>query len=242
MPTTLIRTVLLYLTIVGAMKIMGKRQIGQMQLSELVTVTILSELASYAILDTDTPIIYSLAPVIVLICIEVTVSFLSVKSRFLSRLFDGNPAYIIYRGKLDRRELLASRLTLAEVISEIRAAGFNSISEIYYMILEPSGKISVIPKIENQPLTPGQVNLSVRESGIDHAIIFDGKVIPEGLDAVGKNSEWLDSRLRKNNVNSLSEVFYFAVNDAGNETLIRVDNTGGKKKKTVRGNRSRTCR
>ena len=240
MPTTLIRTVLLYLTIVGAMKIMGKRQIGQMQLSELVTVTILSELASYAILDTDTPIIYSLAPVIVLICIEVTVSFLSVKSRFLSRLFDGNPAYIIYRGKLDRRELLSSRLTLAEVISEIRAAGFNSISEIYYMILEPSGKISVIPKIENQPLTPGQVNLKLRESGIDHAIIFDGKVIPEGLDAVGKNSVWLDSRLRKNNVNSLSEVFYFALDDSGSETLIRVDDTQDRDGKTARRSRFRS--
>ena len=234
MPTTLIRTVLLYLTIVGAMKIMGKRQIGQMQLSELVTVTILSELASYAILDTDTPIIYSLAPVIILICIEVTVSFLSVKSRFLSRLVDGNPAYIIYRGKLDQRELLASRLTLAEVISEIRAAGFNSISEIYYMILEPSGKISVIPKIEFQPVTPCGMNLDVRESGIDHAIVFDGNVVPEGLDAIGKNSEWLGKFMKKNNIRSLSEIFYFAVNDAGDELLIRSEDARKKSKSTAR--------
>lgn len=221
MPTTIIRTVLLYLLTVAAMKIMGKRQIGQMQLSELVTVTMLSELASYSILDTDIPIIYSIAPVFILICLEVSISFFSVKNRFISGLFDGKPSYIIYKGKIDRREMVNSRLTLTEVISEIRASGFNSISEIYYMILEPGGKISVIPRIAKQPLTPQDAKIKVEESGIDHGIVIDGELVPGSLELVGKNGVWLDTTARTNGISDISDIFYLAVNDCGNVTIIK---------------------
>ncbi len=226
MPTTLFRTVLLYLLIVAGMKIMGKRQIGQMQLSELVTVTILSELASYSILDTDIPLLYSAAPVFVLICLEVSISFFSVKSRFISKLFDGKPAFIIYKGKLNQKELLSSRLSMTEVISEIRASGVNSLSEVYYMILEPSGKVSVIPKVSRQPLTPADAKVNTTEAGIDHALIIDGEVINTGLSAVGKSRKWLDGELKKKKADSLSEVFYFAVNDCGEITFIRNEKNG----------------
>lgn len=221
MPTTLFRTILLYLLIVAAMKIMGKRQIGQMQLSELVTVTILSELASYSILDTDIPLLYSAAPVFVLICLEVSISFFSVKSRFVSKLFDGKPSFIIYKGKIDQKELLNSRLTMTELISEVRASGYNSVSEIYYMILEPSGKISVIPRMSQQPLTAARAKIETAESGIDHALIIDGQLVKAGLAAVGRSRRWLEGELKKKHIDSVSKVFYFAVNDAGDITIVK---------------------
>ena len=223
MLTTLFRTVLLYLLIVAGMKIMGKRQIGQMQLSELVTVTILSELASYSILDTDIPLLYSAAPVFVLICLEVSISFFSVKSRFISRLFDGKPSFIIYKGKINQKELMTSRLTMTELISEIRASGINSVSEVYYMILEPSGKISVIPKISHQPLTPADAKVKTTETGIDHALIIDGTIVKSGLSATGKSKKWLESELHKKGIDSVSEVFYFAVNDCNDITIVKSD-------------------
>ena len=223
MPTTLIRTVILYILIVAAMKIMGKRQIGQMQLSELVTVTMLSELASYSILDADIPLSYSIVPVFVLIAIEVSISYFSVKSRFISRLFDGRPAFLIYKGVLDRKELSESRITLTEVISELRASGITSISDVYYMILEPGGKISVIPRASKQPLTAADSDISVVESGIDHALIIDGTLIPSALSLAGKNKAWVYSVLRSNNITDISDVFYLAVNDCGNTTVIRKD-------------------
>ena len=225
MPTTIIRTVLLYLLIVAAMKIMGKRQIGQMQLSELVTVTMLSELASYSILDTDIPLAYSVIPVFVLISIEVSISYFSVKSRFISRLFDGKPSFIIYKGELNQKELASSRLTLTEVISEIRTAGYNSISEIYYMILEPGGKVSVIPKSYRQPVTPSDMNIDITECGIDHALIIDGKLVrgvPEGF--IDKNDVRLKKILDSYNVNDISQVFYLAVDDNGRSTFIEKEN------------------
>ena len=203
------------------MKIMGKRQIGQRQLSELVTVTMLSELASYSIHDTDIPLLYSIAPVFVLICLEVSISFFSVKSRFISKLFDGKPAFIIYKGKLNQKELLTSRLTMTEVISEIRTSGMNSLSEVYYMILEPSGKISVIPKVCHQPLTPAYAKVKTTECGIDHALIIDGELVRAGLDATGKDEKWLTKQLHSRNIKSLSEVFYFALNDGGDITVIK---------------------
>lgn len=223
MPTTLIRTVLLYLLIVAAMKIMGKRQIGQMQLSELVTVTMLSELASYSILDADIPLAYSVIPVFVLIAIEVSISYFSVKSRFVSKLFDGRPSFLIYKGVIDQKELASSRLTLTEVISEIRASGINSVSEVYYMILEPGGKVSVIPKISRQPLTASDAKIDVHECGIDHAVIIDGQLIPSVLHSIGKNKHWIDSILRSNGLKDVSQVFYLAVNDCGDTTIIKKD-------------------
>lgn len=226
MPTTIIRTALLYLLIVGAMKIMGKRQIGQMQLSELVTVTMLSELASYSILDTDIPLIYSAIPVFVLIALEVSISYFSIKSRFVSRLFDGRPSYLIYKGEINQKELTESRLTLTEIISEVRASGFNSVSEIYYMILEPNGKVSVIPKISQQPLTPSVAKINVTESGIDHAVIIDGNFIPSALSKAGKDKKWMDTVLSGAGISDISDVFYFAVNDCGNTVLIKKDNKG----------------
>ncbi len=221
MPTTIVRTVLLYLLIVAAMKIMGKRQIGQMQLSELVTVTMLSELASYSILDADIPMVYSIIPVFVLIAIEVTISYFSVKSRFVSRLFDGRPSFLIYKGEINQKELASSRLTLTEVISEIRTSGINSISEVNYMILEPGGKISVIPKVSKQPLTPSDMNVDTTECGIDHALIIDGCFIPSALGRVGKNKSWVESILRAEGIGDISEVFYLAVNDCGNTIIIK---------------------
>ena len=226
MPTTIIRTVVLYLLIVASMKIMGKRQIGQMQLSELVTVTMLSELASYSILDSDIPLIYSIIPVFVLIALEVSISFFSVKSRFISRLFDGRPSFIIYKGELDQKELLTSRLTLTEVISEIRIAGFKSISDIYYMILEPGGKISVIPKAEKQPLDPSTINGKISENGIDHALIIDGELIPSAFPVVGKDYSWLISRIKVHGAKKVSDVFYFAVDDDGNDVFIKKSKGG----------------
>ena len=223
MPAILLRTIILYIFVIIAMKIMGKRQIGQMELSELVTVTMLSEIASYAILDTDIPIFYSIIPLFVLICLEVTISFLCVKSRFISKLFDGKPSYIIYKGKLDKKELASVRLSLTEIISELRYSGINSISEIYYLILEPSGKLSVIPKISRQPLTPQDAKIAVTESGIDHALIIDGETVPQGFRASGKSRDWLDKKLRTSGIFSYSEVFYCAVNDNDKLTLIKND-------------------
>ena len=223
MPTTILRTVILYLLIVAAMKIMGKRQIGQMQLSELVTVTMLSELASYSILDPDIPLVYSIIPVFILIAIEVTISYCSVKSRFISRLFDGKPSFIIYKGKIDQKELVSSRITLTEVISEIRKAGINSLSEVYYMILEPGGKVSVIPRLSKQPLTASDANIDVRECGIDHALIIDGELIPSAFPSVDKDKKWVESVLKKEKVSDITDVFYLAVNDCGDVTFIKKD-------------------
>lgn len=223
MPAILLRTIILYLLIIVAMKIMGKRQIGQMELSELVTVTMLSEIASYAILDTDIPIFYSIIPLFILICLEVTISFLSIKNRFISKLFDGKPSFIINKGKLDKKELASVRLSLTEVISELRYNGISSISEIYYLILEPSGKLSVIPKSSRQPLTPEDAKVGVTESGIDHALIFDGKVVPQGFKASGKSRQWLDKKLRASGIFSFSDVFYCAVDDNDKLTLIKND-------------------
>ena len=180
-------------------------------------------LASYSILDPDIPLVYSIIPVFILIAIEVTISYCSVKSRFISKLFDGKPSFIIYKGEINQKELVSSRITLTEVISEIRKAGYSSISEIYYMILEPGGKVSVIPKYSRQPLTPSDTKLDVTECGIDHALVIDGELIPSALPSVNKDMKWIESVLKKEQISDITDIFYLAVNDCGEITFIKKD-------------------
>ena len=220
MPTVIIRTFILYILVMIAMRLMGKRQIGQMQLSELVTVTMLSELASYAIQELSVPITYSVVPVIILTAIEILVSFLCIKSRLFSRIMDGKPSFLISRGTLNQKELAASRLTLTEVISEIRIAGYSSVSDINYMILESDGKISVIPKASSDSGTGNNAS-SGPDRGIDHALIIDGEIIPSALERYGKQLGNIEKYLKARNIKRPTDVFYLAINDAGETVLIR---------------------
>lgn len=220
MLTILIRIIIIYILLIGTMRLMGKRQIGQLQLSELVTTILLSELASQPITDNQIPIMFAVIPVAVLLSLEVIISYTVTKIPSLKPIFDGKPSVLIRHGKLDIGEVAHVRISVEELLCQLRIKGISDIEQVDYAILEQNGQLSVIPKRSESPPTCTDIGVEVSESGIAHAIIVDGKVSEYDLRLLGHDSKWLKSRLKHHNV-ALEDVFLFTVDDLGKEGIIK---------------------
>ena len=201
---------------------MGKRQVGQLEVSELVTTFLLSELASFSITDDGIPLLFSIIPILTLLAIEVIASFALTKSKRLKKIFIGHPTMLICKGVLDQKELARNRITLEELFGQLRLKSITSLEEIEYAILEQNGQLSVITKNAKQPVSCEDVNLKVEQKGIAHAIIIDGVINDYNLKVSGKSREWVINRLKKQGART-DNVFLFTVDDAGNEILIMRD-------------------
>jgi len=219
MLTIFIRLILIYLLLVGTMRIMGKRQIGELQLSELITTILLSELAAQPIADDQIPLAFAVIPIAALISIEVIISFAVTKIPAIKPIFVGNPSILINHGTLDFAEISRVRISMEELLSEIRLTGIGDIEDVDYAILEQNGRLSVIPKRMQAPPTSSELRLKLSEPGIAHAVIVDSIVSKFDLSLINRDEKWLKKRLAHHKV-SLSDVFLFTVDDAGKEHLI----------------------
>ena len=220
MYTLLFRTVITYALLVGALRLMGKRQLGELELSELVITMLLSELASIPIADNTIPLTFSLLPIAVLVSLEVIISFLAIKHRGVKRLIGGSPSIIISKGRLCKSEMERVRLSLDELMSHLRLNNISDISDVAYAILEENGQLSVIPKTSAKTPTLSDLNIQKPEEGIIHTIVADGEVCDFNLRLSGHNGKWLKNTLKKYKVRA-SDVFLMTVDDAGNINLIR---------------------
>lgn len=220
MITVFLRTLIIYVILVASMRLMGKRQIGELQLSELVTTFMLSELAVIPISDKHTPVAYAVLPILLLLSLEVILSFLLTKSALLKRLFLGKPSIVIRSGELNQTELGRQRITVYELLSELRLKNIASVSDVEYAILEENGKLSVFPKVAKAPVTPEELGQHPAENGIAHPLIVDGRLSHANLRLTGKSERWVAELLSKNNV-SRKDVFLLTVDDGGNIVLTR---------------------
>lgn len=216
----LVRIFIFYMSIVFALRLTGQRQIGQLQLSELVTALLISEIAAVSITNSNVPFLHGFVPITIIISLEVIISYLATKNNIIRKLFDGSPSILLYKGVVGQKEMKESRVTMNELISAIRTSGFSSISEIEYVFLESNGIISVIPKQKNHPATPEDLSVSVQEKGVDHAIIIDGVISDHSLSLLNKSRDWLYKEL-KNRKLELCDVFYFSINLVNDITIIK---------------------
>lgn len=206
MLTIIIRTVIVYIFLVLVVRLMGKRQIGELQISELAISLMLSELAVMPITDASIPLAHSAVPILILIFLEIILTFTATKSRVFKRIFDGTPNLIISHGKLDQKQLSQIRISLDELLGELRLKDVNGIRGVDYALLEQNGRLSVITG-DNQV------------TGLDHALVVDGAINKNNLDFIGKNEAWLLGRLSRRNL-ELKKVFLYSLDDAGVETII----------------------
>ena len=176
MTIVVIRFLIIYFLMTCTMKRLGKRQIGQMQQSEFVTTLFLSELACFVVTDVSFPLLFGILPVLLMLSIEVLISFGSIKVPFIKRLFDEPSSFLIRSGKIDQKEIKKNRITIEELISMVRLAGTEDISMVRDAILEPNGQLSVIKKDASE--TP-------------FAVIQDGKINHKALTLIGKDQMWL---------------------------------------------------
>ncbi len=219
MITIFARTVIIYFFLVFFMRIMGKRQVGELELSELVSTLLLSEIATIPIENADIPLSNMFIPLLLIISLEIILSFATTKSELLKRFLSGKPSVLIKRGQLDIEELEKTRLSVEELSSELRLKGIGSVSEVEYALLEQNGQISVIPKKEYSPLTPKDAKINVSEDGISHMLIVDGHIKKENLALSGKSQKWLDAQL-SNMKKEADDIFLFTVDDADHISVI----------------------
>lgn len=220
MLTVFLRTLIIYVVLIGAMRIMGKRQIGELEVSDLVTTLLLSEIATLPIENSDIPLSFSIIPIITVLTIEVVSSVVSKKCPKVSNVLNSNPNMLVCRGKLDQKELERSRISIEELISEIRQAGYSGINEVQYAILETGGKITVIPKVAYKAVTLGDLKISEKESGIAHIMVSNGMINEPNLNFIGKDVKWLRNRLKKQHTD-IDDVLLMTIDDDMNETVIK---------------------
>lgn len=230
MVNVLLRTILLYILIVSLMRLTGKRQIGQLELTELVTAFMISELASYPISNNSTPLLYGVIPAVTLVCLEVFFSYASMKYRPFRRALTGNAVPLVRNGKIDQVQMEKARITLEELVSASRMAGVACLADVSYAFLEPSGTISVLPKSEATAPTARDLGRNVNESGTGHPLILDGEVDDRMLAALGLGRQWLLHTLKENGYSRAEEVFYMEINDQKEVFLVRKENATPKKK------------
>lgn len=208
-----VRTVILYLLVILSLRIMGKRQIGEMQPSELVVAIMISDLASVPMQAIDIPLMTGIIPVLTLIVAEIFMSYASLKSANLRKIISGEPSIIIKNGKIDIKELSRLRFNLNDLMEQLRVGGIFDISQVEEAILETNGQLSVIPKAEARTVTNKDLKIkNAKKETIPCIIISDGKLVKQELRRSGKSEKWLNDELNKRNL-ELKKVFILSIND-----------------------------
>lgn len=209
MTSIFIRTIIIYVILNIMLKIMGKRQIGELEVSELVSTLLISEIGALPISDTDIPLLPSVIPILFIASTEVIISVIKNKSPIIKRAVEGEPTYIIYKGRLRQHTLAENRISINELLTEMRTQGIGNLEDIRYAILEQNGKLSFL--------------LESDSPNISKTLVIDTKPDLENLKESGLNMEWLNKKLAEHNV-KLSDVFLMTVNEVGEVSIIKKEN------------------
>lgn len=186
-----LKTFVLYFIIVVAYRIMGKKEVGELSIIDLIVTILIAELAAISIEEVDKSILTSLIPILVLVFIQIGISYISLKSDSIRNFIDGKPSVIIKDGKVDFTQMTKLRYSLDDLLSQLRQKGVRSIEEVDYAVLENSGDLSVFQNTKEYPLP----------------IILDGSIDYDTVRQMGKDKKWIDSLIKKNNIN-VEDVFY----------------------------------
>ena len=220
MITIFIRTILIYLMVTGAMRLMGKRQIGELEVSELITTLLLSEIATLPIENLDIPVLYAVIPVVTLLTFEVVMAVLLSRLPRFRRKIESSPSMLIRNGRLDQGELLRNRLSVEELIASLRQQGVGDPGEVAYAILEKNGQMSLILKEEHRPLTPADLSMTPERVGMMHLVVCDGVINEYNLKLLGRDGAWVSAQLQSRGLRQ-DEVLYLLCNDAGRISVLK---------------------
>jgi uncharacterized membrane protein YcaP (DUF421 family) len=209
----IIRTLMLYFLILFMMKIMGKRQIGQLQPFELVVVLIFSELASSAMDNTASPILNSIIPIIVIAIIQVALAIINLKNEKLRDYIYGKPSIVISQGKIMEEEMRNLRMNINDLQEQLRSKGFFDISEIEFAIMETNGQISVMSKTPKRPVQVADLDLKIKQEQPAMILVLDGKINYDALKSMNKDQNWLMAKLKAQGNKNIQDIFIASIND-----------------------------
>ena len=216
----LIRTVLLYLMIIVGLRLLGKRQLGELEPTELTLTLIIADLASVPMQDNGIPLLCGVIPILTLLCCATILSVCSARFIRFRTLLCGRPSIVIRQGKVVEEELRKNRLTVDELLEELRIQGYTDPAAIQFAVLETNGQLSVLPQPWAKPATAGQLSLTAPPAGLPVLVISDGRLLHHNLHSLGFEGRWLQKQLDKLGLSSPSQVFLLTADQEGNTYCV----------------------
>lgn len=217
MATAFLRTIILYFLIMVGLRLMGKRQIGELEPSELVLTMMLSDLATVPMQDFGIPLLSGVIPILTLLSLSMLLSQLSLCSIRFRRLLCGSPTVLIDQGRLRQDAMRKNRFTIDELLEELRGQGISNLNDVKYAILENSGQLSILPWPEVQPPSAKDLGTEITDSvSLPIILINDGRVIARNLKQYGKSEEWLQRQVKRKGLASFRDVFLLTI-DGGDK-------------------------
>lgn len=222
MITALTRTVILYFLIMIGLRLMGKRQIGELEPSELVLTMMISDLAAVPMQDFGIPLLAGIIPILTLLSLSMLLSQLSLHNLRFRALVCGTPSILIRNGQLQQEAMRKNRYTLDELLEELRGQGISGIEDVKYAILENSGQLSILPWTRQQPPTASQLGLKLEDDvTLPVVLVNDGRALRKNLISCGKDEQWLQEELRKRHLSSPKEVFLLTLDEHGQVICVK---------------------
>lgn len=222
MPSIIIRTIIIYIVLTVTMRLMGKRQLGELDVGELVITILLSDIASLPITNPEKKLTDALVPIAILASLEILTSALILKFPLAKKILSSKPVVLIAHGRLDCKAMKKVRISIEELISQIRQNGIYDLEEVDYAILEENGKMSIIPKSRYRQPDRNDLSLPDDNSGVMHILISDGVVNKHSLSLLKIKREHLESLLQEHRLRA-RDVFCMTCNDAGKILILKGD-------------------
>lgn len=220
---TIIRTFILYIFVTFGIRLMGKRQIGDMQPNELVVTLLISEIAAIPLQDTSQPILDGIVAIFVLVILEIIISVISMKSMFMRKIMNGKSAVIIKNGVIDQNVMRRVRMTVLDLVELLRGQNVFDISTVAFAVLEVNGELSVLLKSSEQPATAGDLKIKKPKEALPLPVISDGKIIKESLEALEIEEKDIIAKLKANNTD-VKNVFLMSLDRYDNFSITKMRN------------------
>lgn len=228
MLTILLRTLIVYTVLITIMRMMGKRQIGELEVTDLVTTLLISEIASLPITNTELPVSHAVLPMIILLVLEILSSVVLIRFPRLKNLVSARPSIIIQNGQLQQKSLRDLRISLDELMSEIRQQGYTDFSQIDCAILEKNGILTLIPKGDFAPPTNKDLGLQVKTDSLMHIVYSNATFSKVGLELIGKDRAWLERQLQRRGLQA-KDLLCVTANEKGELYWIKKEENEKKK-------------
>ncbi|WAH38430.1 DUF421 domain-containing protein [Alicyclobacillus dauci] len=211
-----IRILVLYLLVMVALRVMGKREIGQLSVFDFVVSVMIAELSTLPMEDTQVPLYKSVISIGSLVLFQTIVAFLQIKSHRFRHFVDGEPSVLIEHGQVKDREMKRLRYSVHDLMTQLREKGVSNVADVEFAILETSGQLSVFPKAAVRPLTPRDIGRMVDTETIPMPLIVDGYPVEKTLSILKQDETWLADEMKRRGYSSLRDVFYASVDASGN--------------------------
>lgn len=216
----LLQIVILYVLVMLSLRLMGKREIGQLSVFDFVVSVMIAELSTLPMEDTKVSIFRSIIAIAALVVLQIFVAWLSLHSHRFRHLVEGEPSVLVEHGRINDVEMKRTRYSMHDLLMQMREKGVGNVADVELAILETSGKLSVFPRAEARPITPGDLGLRAKENGLPMPLIIDGQPVRKTLDILQRDVSWLNAELSRKGYGPVETVFFAAIDAHG---VIRVD-------------------